>query len=51
MFGGTTRFIVIHLIGATGEPTSSAWYATLTGIVAVFAARAPPESRCRILEG
>ncbi len=37
IFGGTTRFVVTYLIGATGDPTSPAWYVTLTSIVTAVA--------------
>ncbi|MEZ0168536.1 MFS transporter [Microvirga sp. TS319] len=50
LFGGTTQFIVTYLIGATGDPTSPAWYVTLTSIVTALAIGLLPESRGRALE-
>lgn len=40
LFGGTTQFVATYLIGATGDPSSPAWYvtaATLVSIVAILA--------------
>jgi len=51
IFGGTTQFVVTYLIGATGDPTSPAWYVTFTSIVTAVAMWAIPESRHRALEG
>jgi MFS family permease len=50
LFGGTTHFIVTYLIGATGDPTSPAWYVVLTSILTVLAIWTLPESRGRTLE-
>jgi len=51
IFGGTTLFVITYLIGATGDPTSPAWYVTLTSIVTAVAMWAIPETRRRALEG
>ena len=51
VFGGTTQFIITYLIGVTGDPTSPAWYVTLTSVITAFAMWALPESRDRTLEG
>jgi Sugar (and other) transporter len=51
MFGGTTQFIITYLIGATGDPTSPAWYVTLTSVITAFTMWALPESRGRSLAG
>lgn len=51
LFGGSTQFVITWLIGATGDPTSPAWYVTLTSIATIFAIWAMPESRGRALEG
>ena len=51
LFGGTTQFIITYLIGVTGDPTSPAWYVTLTSIVTAGAMLALPETRGRALEG
>jgi MFS family permease len=50
LFGGTTQFIITYLISATGDPTSPAWYVTVTSLISVFAMWALPESRGRSLE-
>jgi len=51
IFGGTTQFVISYLIGATGDPTSPAWYVTLTSIVTALAMWAIPETLDRALEG
>ena len=50
VFGGTTQFVITWLIGATGDPTSPAWYVTVTSIVTAIAMWTLPESRGRALE-
>ncbi|TCZ65574.1 MFS transporter [Roseicella aquatilis] len=50
LFGGTTQFVITWLIGATGDPTSPAWYVTLTSIITAIAMWTLPESRDRVLE-
>jgi MFS family permease len=51
VFGGTTQFVITYLIAETGDPTSPAWYVTLTSLVTLAAMWALPESRGRHLEG
>ncbi|MBK1658606.1 MFS transporter [Paracraurococcus ruber] len=51
LFGGTTQFVITWLIGATGDPTSPAWYVTLTSLVTTAAMWTLPESRDRALPG
>ncbi|MDO9710835.1 MFS transporter [Paracraurococcus lichenis] len=51
LFGGTTQFVITWLIEATGDPTSPAWYVTLTSLVTAVAMWTLPESRGRVLEG
>jgi MFS family permease len=50
LFGGTTQFIITYLIGATGDPTSPAWYVTGTSIISALAMLALPESRGHTLK-
>ena len=51
LFGGTTQFIITYLIGVTGDPTSPAWYVTVTSLITAAAMLAVPETRNRVLEG
>ncbi len=51
LFGGTTQFVIAYLIGATGDPTSPAWYVTATTIIAAIAMLAIPETLHRPLAG
>ena len=51
LFGGTTQFIITYLIGVTGDPTSPAWYVTITSLITAAAILAIPETRDRVLEG
>jgi len=50
LFGGTTQFIVTWLLGATADPTSPAWYVTVTSLITLAAMWAMPESRGRRLD-
>jgi MFS family permease len=51
LFGGTTQFIITYLIAVTGDPTSPAWYVTITSLITAAAMLALPETRNRVLEG
>jgi len=37
VFGGTTQFVITALIGATGNPLSSAWYMIISSLIGVVA--------------
>jgi MFS family permease len=50
LFGGSTQFIITWLLGATGNPSSPAWYVTATSLISLVAMFAVPESRDRQLE-
>ena len=50
IFGGTTQLIVTYLIGATGNPTSPAWYVVATSLISILAVLALPESKDRRLD-
>ena len=50
LFGGSTQFIIVWLIGVTGDPTSPAWYVTLTSIITAVAMLAIPETKGRELQ-
>lgn len=49
LFGGTTQFIITWLLGVTGDPTSPAWYVTITSVITLAAMWVLPESRGRAL--
>jgi len=51
LFGGTTQFVITYLIGATGDPTSPAWYVVLTSIITLGAMWVLPETRGTPLKG
>ena len=51
IFGGSTQFIITWLIGASGDPTSPAWYVTLTSLITIGAMLAIPETKGRALRG
>ncbi|MBK6616676.1 MFS transporter [Ottowia sp.] len=44
VFGGSTQFIVVWLIGVTGHAEAPAWYVAATGLITVMAMLALPES-------
>lgn len=50
IFGGSTQFVITWLLGATGNPSSPAWYVTATSVVSLVAMLAVPESRGRRLD-
>ena len=50
VFGGSTQFVITWLLGATGNPSSPAWYVTATSLISLLAMLAVPESRGRQLE-
>jgi MFS family permease len=50
LFGGSTQFIITWLLGATGNPSSPAWYVTATSLISLVAMLAVPESRDRELK-
>jgi len=50
LFGGTTQFVITWLLGATGDPTSPAWYVTITSVITLAAMWVLPESRDRELD-
>jgi hypothetical protein len=50
LFGGSTQFVITWLLGATGNPSSPAWYITATSLISLLAMLAVPESRGRQLE-
>lgn len=50
LFGGSTQFVITWLLGATGNPSSPAWYVTATSLISLIAMLAVPESRGRQLE-
>jgi MFS family permease len=50
LFGGTTQLVITYLIGATGNPTSPAWYVVVTSLITVVATWYLPESRGQMLE-
>lgn len=50
VFGGSTQFVITWLLGATGNPTSPAWYVTATSLISLAAMLAVPESRGRRLD-
>jgi hypothetical protein len=51
LFGGSTQFVVTWLLKVTGDPTSPAWYVTVTSVVTLAAMWAMPESRDRNIDG
>ena len=50
LFGGSTQFIITWLLKVTGDPTSPAWYVTITSVVTLAAMWVIPESRDRNIE-
>ena len=50
LFGGSTQFIITWLLKVTGDPTSPAWYVTITSVVTLAAMWVMPESRDRNIE-
>lgn len=50
LFGGITQFIATWRMGATGNPTSPAWYVAVCSVVAAVAMWLMRESRDRELE-
>jgi MFS family permease len=50
LFGGSTQFIITWLLKVTDDPTSPAWYVTLTGIITLAAMWVMPETRGRNID-
>lgn len=51
LFGGSTQFVITWLLKVTGDPTSPAWYVTVTSVITLAAMWVMPESRDRNIEG
>jgi MFS family permease len=47
IFGGSTQFVITWLIGATGDPTSPAWYVVVTSLITIAAIYVLPETKDR----
>jgi MFS family permease len=45
LFGGTTQFVITWLLKVTEDPTSPAWYVTITSVITLGAMWMVPESR------
>jgi MFS family permease len=45
VFGGTTQFVLVWLIGVSHDPLSPAWYMILSGILGVIAMALMPETK------
>ncbi len=50
LFGGTTQFVITWLLKVTGDPTSPAWYVTVTSVITLAAMWAMPETRTRNID-
>jgi MFS family permease len=50
LFGGSTQFVITWLLKVTGDPTSPAWYVTVTSVITLAAMWVMPESRDRNIE-
>jgi MFS family permease len=50
LFGGSTQFVITWLLKATNDPTSPAWYVTITSIITLAAMWVMPESRDRDID-
>jgi MFS family permease len=51
LFGGSTQFVITWLLKVTDDPTSPAWYVTVTSVITLAAMWVLPESRGRDIEG
>jgi MFS family permease len=50
LFGGSTQFVITWLLKVTGDPTSPAWYVTVTSVITLAAMWVMPETRTRNID-